>query len=283
MKKTRNTSIDVRGTAVSIVSQEDADYICLTDIARYKNPENTDDIIRNWLRNRNTVEFLGIWEQLNNPNFKPVEFDGIRMQAGLNSFTLTPKQWTENTGAIGIISKAGRYGGTYAHKDIAFEFASWVSVEFKLYLIKEFQRLKEDENRRLSLAWNLNRTLSRLNYHIHTDAIKEHLIPPEITPAQSRITYANEADVLNVALFGQTAKQWRDANSKLEGNMRDHATVEQLLVLANIESMNAEFIHMGLEQGERLKRLNKIAIRQMQTLTARLDAAHLPTGKEEGK
>mgnify|MGYP000889782509 FL=1 len=283
MKKARNTSIDVRGTAVSIVSQEDADYICLTDIARYKNPENTDDIIRNWLRNRNTVEFLGIWEQLNNPNFKPVEFDGIRMQAGLNSFTLTPKQWAKKTGAIGIISKAGRYGGTYAHKDIAFEFASWISVEFKLYLIKEFQRLKEDENRRLSLAWNLNRTLSRLNYHIHTDAIKEHLIPPEITPAQSRITYANEADVLNVALFGQTAKQWRDANPKLEGNMRDHATVEQLLVLANIESMNAEFIHMGLEQGERLKRLNKIAIRQMQTLTARLDAANLPTGKEEEK
>ncbi|AKB77551.1 hypothetical protein MSHOH_1068 [Methanosarcina horonobensis HB-1 = JCM 15518] len=283
MKKTRNTSIDVRGTAVSIVSQEDADYICLTDIARYKNPDNTDDLIRNWLRNRNTVEFLGIWEQLNNPNFKPVEFDGIRMQAGLNSFTLTPKQWAEKTGAIGIISKAGRYGGTYAHKDIAFEFASWISVEFKLYLIKEFQRLKEDENRRLSLAWNLNRTLSRLNYHIHTDAIKEHLIPPEITPAQSRITYANEADVLNVALFGQTVKQWRDANPELEGNMRDHATVEQLLVLANIESMNAEFIHMGVEQRERLKRLNKIAIRQMKTLTTRLDAANLPTGKEEEK
>lgn len=283
MKKTRNTSIDVRGTAISIVSQEDEDYICLTDIARYKNPDHTDDLIRNWLRNRNTVEFLGIWEQLNNPNFNPVEFDGIRMQAGLNSFTLTPKQWTEKTGALGIISKAGRYGGTYAHKDIAFEFASWISVEFKLYLIKEFQRLKEDENRRLSLAWNLNRTLSRLNFHIHTDAIKEHLIPPEITPAQARITYANEADVLNVALFGQTAKQWRDSNPKLEGNMRDHATVEQLLVLANIESMNAEFIRMGLEQGERLKRLNKIAIRQMQTLTARLDTSHLPTGKEEEK
>jgi hypothetical protein len=227
------------------------------------------------------VEFLRIRKKLNNPNFNPVEFDGIRMQAGLNSFTLTPKQWTEKTGALGIISKAGRYGGTYAHKDIAFEFASWISVEFKLYLIKEFQRLKEDENRRLSLAWNLNRTLSRLNFHIHTDAIKEHLIPPEITPAQARITYANEADVLNVALFGQTAKQWRDAKPKLEGNMRDHATVEQLLVLANIESMNAEFIRMGLEQGERLKRLNKIAIRQMQTLTARLDTSHLPTGKEE--
>ena len=283
MKKAKNTSIEVQGTAISVISQEDADYICLTDIARYKNPENTDDIIRNWLRNRNTIEFLGIWEQLNNPDFKPVEFDGFRMQAGLNSFTLSPKQWAEKTGAIGIISKSGRYGGTYAHKDIAFEFASWISVEFKLYLIKEFQRLKEDENRRLSLAWDLNRTLSRLNYHIHTDAIKEHLIPPEITPAQSRITYANEADVLNVALFGQTAKQWRDANPKLEGNMRDHDTVEQLLVLANIESMNAEFIHMGLEQGKRLKRLNKIAIRQMQTLAARLDAANLPTGREEEK
>ena len=232
-------------------------------------------------RNRNTVEFLGIWEQLNNPDFKPVEFDGFRMQAGLNSFTLSPKQWTEKTGAIGIISKSGRYGGTYAHKDIAFEFASWISVEFKLYLIKEFQRLKEDENRRLSLAWDLNRTLSKLNYRILTDAIKEHLIPLEITPAQAAITYANEADVLNVALFGKTAKQWRDANPKLEGNMRDHATVEQLLVLANIESMNAEFIHMELEQVERLKRLNQIAIRQMQTLTTRVDAARLPTGKEE--
>jgi hypothetical protein len=282
MKKSKSNSIEVQGTSISVISKDDADYICLTDIARYKNPENSDDIIRNWLRNRNTVEFLGIWEQLNNPDFKPVEFDGFRMQAGLNNFTLSPKQWTEKTGAIGIISKSGRYGGgTYAHKDIAFEFASWVSVEFKLYLIKEFQRLKEDENRRLSLAWNLNRTLSKLNYHIHTDAIKEHLIPPEITPAQAKITYASEADVLNVALFGQTAKQWRDSNSKLEGNMRDHATVEQLLVLANIESMNAEFIHMGLKQGERLKRLNQIAIRQMQTLTSRFDTSSLPTGKEE--
>ena len=282
MKKSKSNSIEVQGTSISVISKDDADYICLTDIARYKNPENSDDIIRNWLRNRNTVEFLGIWEQLNNPDFKPVEFDGFRMQAGLNNFTLSPKQWTEKTGAIGIISKSGRYGGgTYAHKDIAFEFASWVSVEFKLYLIKEFQRLKEDENRRLSLAWNLNRTLSKLNYHIHTDAIKEHLIPPEITPAQAKITYASEADVLNVALFGQTAKQWRDSNPKLEGNMRDHATVEQLLVLANIESMNAEFIHMGLKQGERLKRLNQIAIRQMQTLTSRFDTSSLPTGKEE--
>ena len=220
------------------------------------------------MRNRNTIEFLGIWEQLNNPNFNPIEFDGIKKRAGLNSFVLTARQWIEKTGAIGVTSTAGRYGGTFAHKDIAFEFASWVSVEFKLYLIKEFQRLKDDESRRLSLAWNLNRTLSKLNYRIHTDAVKAHLIPPEVTPAQAAFTYASEADLLNVALFGQTAKQWRDANPKLEGNMRDHATIEQLLVLANIEGMNAEFIHMALPQGDRLKRLNQIAIRQMQTLTA---------------
>jgi hypothetical protein len=198
----------------------------------------------------------------------------------LNSFTLTPKQWIEKTAAIGFTSQAGRYGGTYAHKDIAFEFASWVSVEFKLYLIKEFQRLKEDENRRLSLAWNLNRTLSKLNYRIHTDAVKAHLIPLEITPAQAAITYATEADVLNVALFGQTARQWRDVNPKLDGNVRDHASIEQLLVLANIEGMNAEFIHMGLAQGERLKRLNQIAIRQMQTLTAHTAVRQLGPPKE---
>jgi len=268
MSKDKNTIIEVKGAAITVLSHKDEDYICITDIARHKNAERMDDLVRNWLRNRNTIEFLGIWEQLNNPDFKPVEFDGIRMQAGLNSFTLTPKQWIEKTGAIGIISKAGRYGGTYAHKDIAFEFASWISVEFKLYLIKEFQRLKEDENRRLSLAWNLNRTLSKLNYRIHTDAIKAHLIPALVTLAQAAIAYANEADLLNVALFGQTAKQWRDDNPGLEGNMRDFASIEQLLVLANIESMNAEFIHMGLSQGDRLKRLNKIAIRQMKTLTA---------------
>src|SRR5439155_14671510 len=200
---------------------------------------------------------------LNNPGFNPVEFDGIRIQTGLNSFTLTPKQWIERTGAVGITSQPGRYGGTFAHRDIAFEFASWVSVEFRLYLIKEFQRLKDDENRRLSLAWNLNRTLSKLNYRIHTDAVKAHLIPPIVTPAQAAITYATEADLLNVALFGHTARQWRDANPKLEGNVRDYASVEQLLVLANMEGMNAEFIHMGLPQGERL---NQIAIRQMQVL-----------------
>jgi hypothetical protein len=281
MNKPKKSTIEVQGTAIAILSQNEADYICLTDIARYKSAERTDDLVRNWLRNRNTVEFLGVWERLNNPGFNPVEFDGIRMQAGLNSFTLTPKQWIEKTGAVGIVSQAGRYGGTFAHKDIAFEFASWISVEFKLYLIKEFQRLKEDENRRLSLAWNLNRTLSKLNYRIHTDAIKAHLIPPEITPAQAAITYATEADVLNVALFGQTARQWRDANPKLAGNMREYATVEQLLVLANIEGMNAEFIHMGLPQGNRLKRLNQIAIRQMQTLTAHTAVRQLAPPKEE--
>ena len=268
MSKPKKSTIEVQGAAITVLSQKDEDYICLTDIARFKDSERTDYIIQNWLRNRNTIEFLGVWERLNNPGFNPIEFDGIRKQAGLNSFVLTAKRWIEVTNAVGLISKAGRYGGTYAHKDIAFEFASWVSVEFKLYLIKEFQRLKEDENRRLSLAWNLNRTLSKLNYRIHTDAVKAHLIPPEVTPALAAITYANEADLLNVALFGQTARQWRDANPKLEDNMREYATIEQLLVLANIEGMNAEFIHMDLPQGERLKRLNQIAIRQMQTLTA---------------
>jgi hypothetical protein len=267
MSKTKKSTIEVQGASVAVISQNQQDIICLTDIAKFKNPNHPDDVIRNWLRNRNTVEFLGIWERLNNPGFNPVEFDGIRMQTGLNSFVLTPKQWIEKTGAVGITSSAGRYGGTYAHKDIAFEFASWVSVEFKLYLIKEFQRLKEDENRRLSLAWNLNRTLSKLNYRIHTDAIQTHLIPATVTAAQAAITYASEADLLNVALFGQTAKQWRDANPKLDGNMREYASVEQLLVLANIEGMNAELIHMALAQGERLKRLNEIAIRQMQVLT----------------
>jgi hypothetical protein len=260
-------NLDVKGTTIAVVSQKGDDYICVTDIARYKDNERTDYIIQNWLRNRNTIEFLGIWEQLNNPDFNPIEFDGIRKQAGLNSFILTAKRWIESTGAIGLISKPGRYGGTYAHKDIAFEFASWVSVEFKLYLIKEFQRLKEDENRRLSLAWDLNRTLSKLNYRIHTDAVKANLIPAVVSAAQAASTYASEADLLNVALFGKTAKQWRDANPTVEGNMRDSASVQQLLVLANIESLNAEFIQMGLSEGERLQKLNAVAIRQMRLLT----------------
>lgn len=267
MSKTRKATVSVKGTGITVLVYREQDYISLTDIARHKSTGLTDDLIRNWLRNRNTIEFLGIWASLNNPDFNPVEFDGFRKSAGLNSFAMTPRQWIEKTGAVGILSKPGRYGGTFAHKDIAFEFATWISVEFKLFLIKEFQRLKEDENSRLSLAWNLNRTLSKLNYRIHLDAIKTHLIPAIVTPAQAAITYATEADLLNVALFGQTAKQWRDSNPGLDGNMREHATVEQLLVLANIEGMNAELIHMGLPQGERLKRLNQIAIRQMQVLT----------------
>jgi hypothetical protein len=268
MSKAKTATIEVQGTVVTVLSGQREDYISLTDIARYKDSERTDYLIQNWMRNRNTIEFLGLGERLNNPGFNPIEFDGIRKQAGLNSFVLTAKRWIDATRAVGLVSKAGRYGGTFAHKDIAFEFASWISVEFKLYLIREFQRLKEDESRRLSLAWNLNRTLSKLNYRIHTDAVKAHLIPPEVTPAQAAITYASEADLLNVALFGQTARQWRDANPKLEGNVRDHAGIEQLLVLANMEGMNAEFIHMGLAQGERLTRLNQIAIRQMHVLTS---------------
>ena len=273
----KKTTMEVQGWKIGLLSQKSEDYISLTDIGRVKESERLDDLIRNWLRNRNTIEFLGIWEQLHNPSFKPVEFDGIKKVAGLNSFTLTPRQWIERTHAIGIISNPGRYGGTYAHKDIAFEFASWVSVEFKLYLIKEFQRLRDDENRRLSLSWNLNRTLSKLNYRIHTDAIRELLIPSSVSADQVSITYANEADVLNMALFGMTAKEWRERNPDKDGNIRDYATIEQLLVLANIEGMNAEFIRMELAQGERLKRLNEIAIRQMRVL---VEAPNLKLLKE---
>lgn len=240
------------------------EYICITDIAKYKNAERTDDLIRNWLRNRNTLEFLGIWEQLNNADFKPVEFDGFKKQAGLNSFTLTPKQWIEQTNATGLISKAGRYGGTYAQKDIAFEFASWISVEFKLYLIKEFQRLKEQEYQQL--GWDIRRNLAKVNYLIHTDAIKENLIPDALTPQQISFVYASEADLLNVALFGVTAKQWGDTNPELKGNMRDHANVHQLVCLANLESMNAHFIAEGMSQSQRLVKLNELAIRQMRIL-----------------
>jgi hypothetical protein len=281
MSQPKKSTIEVQGTAIAVLNQNDQDHISLTDIARHRNSQEPFAIINNWMRGRSTIEFLGLWEKLSNPEFKPLEFERFRSEAGSNYFVLSPQRWIEATQAIGITSKSGRHGGTYAHRDIAFEFASWISSEFKLYLIKEFQRLKEDENRRLSLAWNLNRTLSKLNYRIHTDAIKAHLSPPEITPAQAAITYATEADVLNVALFGRTAKQWRDANLKLEGSMREYATVEQLLVLANIEGMNAEFIHMSLPQGERLKRLNRIAIRQMQTLTAHTAVQQLGPPKEE--
>ena len=262
----RKTLLDVQGLAITVLSRKTEDYISLTDIARYRNTREPFAIINNWMRTRSTIEFIGLWETLSNPNFKPLEFERFKTEAGSNYFVLSPQRWIESTRAIGILSKSGRYGGTYAHRDIAFEFATWISSEFKLYLIKEFQRLKDDENRRLSQAWNLNRTLSKLNYRIHTDAIKTHLIPPQVTAAQAAITYASEADVLNVALFGMTTKHWRDTNPDLPGNMRDHAGIEQLLVLANMESLNAEFIHMDLAQGARLKRLNAIAIRQMEAL-----------------
>jgi hypothetical protein len=265
MKKSKSNMIQVRGTSITIISEKDTDYISLTDRLKAKDGEF---FISDWLRNRNTVEFLGIWESIYNPAFNYGEFATIRSEAGLNSYKISVKEWVEKTGAIGLKASPGRYGGTFAHPDIAFEFGMWISPEFKIYLVKEFRRLKDDESRRLSLAWNLNRTLSKLNYRIHTDAIKEHIIPATVTPAQAAVVYANEADLLNVALFGRTAKQWRKANPALDGNMRDHAAIEQLLVLANLEGMNAELIRMALPQGERLKRLNEIAIRQMQTLTA---------------
>ena len=249
---------------IATYARDGIEYICITDIARYKSAERTDIIIGNWLRNRNTIEFLGIWEQLNNPGFKPIEFDGFKKQAGLNSFTLTPKQWIEQTGAIGLISKVGRHGGTFAQKDIAFEFASWISVEFKLYLIKEFQRLKEQEFRQL--GWDIRRNLAKVNYLIHTDAIRENLIPDALTPQRIGFIYASEADLLNVALFGVTAKEWREANPDLKGNIRDHANVHQLVCLANLESMNAHFIEQGMAQPERLQKLNELAIRQMRVL-----------------
>ena len=258
--------MEVNGNSISLLSNLEQDYICITDIARYKDPDHIDDIIKNWLRNRNTIELLGFWEILNNPDFKPVEFDGFKKQAGLNSFTMTAKKWIEATNAIGIVSKSGRYGGTYAHKDIAFEFASWISIEFKLYIIKEFQRLKEDENKTKNLDWNLQRTISKINYKIHTDAIKENLIPLSLTVAQKNFIYADEADTLNVAIFGKTAKQWRTENPDQKGNIRDIASIEQLVVLSNLESINAVLIQQEIQQVDRLLKLNEIAIVQMKSL-----------------
>jgi len=278
MKKTKDSTIDIQGISVRVLSGKDDDYISLTDMLKAK---DGDFFIADWLRNRNTVEFLGIWESVFNPSFNYGEFATIRSRAGLNSYKISVKDWVEKTNAIGLKATTGRYGGTYAHPDIAFEFGMWISPEFKIYLVKEFRRLKEDENRRLSLAWDLNRTLAKLNYRIHTDAIKAHLIPQQVSPPQAAATYASEADLLNVALFSITAKQWRDANPALDGNMRDHASIEQLLVLANLESMNAEFIHMALPQGDRLLRLNQIAIRQMQTLLAHAGVPRLSTGQDD--
>ena len=264
----KNTDIAV----ISAIGQDD--YISLTDIARYRSDEPK-DVVKNWLRSKATIEFLGLWEELNNPNFKGVEFDSFRNEAGANAFTLSPQKWIEATNAIGIISKSGRYGGTYAHKDIAFEFASWVSPEFKLYIIKDYQRLKSEEAHRLALDWNVKRLLSKANYKLHTEAIKQNLIPPEIRADKQGFIYANEADVLNVALFGMTAAQWRSDNPELSGNMRDYATIEQLLVLANLENANAMYIEEGKSREERAILLNKLAISQLRTLADTASIAHL--------
>lgn len=265
MRKSKQVKISVAGTEISVVSDARGDYISLTDMTR--GFDGGPALIEQWMRAKDTILFLGAWESLHNPNFKPHEFGGFRNEAGRNSFYMSPKKWVEATGAIGIYSQSGRYGGgTFAHRDIAFEFGTWLSPEFKLYLIKEFQRLKEAEAERQSLEWNLNRSLSKLNYRIHTDAIKEHLIPPNLTKRQESFVYADEADLLNVALFGKTAKQWRDANPELEGNMRDYATAAQLLVMVNLESLNAQWVRDGLKQPERLRRLREAAVSQLKSL-----------------
>ncbi len=261
----KSKTINVKGTEITILKDGKQTFISLTDMIKAK---DGDFFISDWLRNRNTVEFLGIWESVYNPNFNYGEFAIIKSQAGLNNYKISVKEWQEKTNSIGLKATAGRYGGTYAHPDIAFEFGMWVSAEFKIYLIKEFQRLKEDENDRLKLDWNLQRTLAKVNYQIHTDAIKEKLIPPALSKDKINFVYADEADLLNVALFGITAKQWRDTNPKAEGNIRDAATLEQLVVLSNMESINAVLIHQGLKQHERLQQLNKVAITQMKLLLA---------------
>ena len=261
------SKISVQGKEITILNKNQEDYISLTDIAKYRNKEAPADIVKNWIRSKNTIELLGLWEKLNNIDFKLVEFDQFKNDAGANYFVLSPQKWIETTNAIGLVSKSGRYGGTYAHKDIAFEFASWISVEFKLYFIKEFQRLKDEENKTKSLEWNLQRTLSKINYRIHTDAIKERLIPAELTKNQINFIYANEADILNVALFGQTANEWRQENPNIKGNIRDYANIEQLVILTNMESINAVLIRKELSQRDRLISLNEVARTQMKSLT----------------
>lgn len=261
---TKKNEIVVKDASVKTVNKNGVDYLCLTDIAKLKNSTDPNGVIANWMRNRNTVEFLGIWETLFNPDFNPLVFEGIRKEAGLNAFTMSPTRWVEKTNATGIISQAGRYGGTYACSDIAFEFASWISVEFRLYLVKEFQRLKAEEQ--AQIGWTAKRELAKINYRIHTDAIKQHLVPEEVTPLQVSVIYAEEADVLNVAMFGMTAKQWRDRNPELKGNIRDYASVNELICLSNMENLNAVFINQGLPQSERLVKLNQIAIHQMNVL-----------------
>ena len=262
--KSNSNKMAVKGVEISFLQTNQEDYICITDIAKFKNPDAPADIIKNWLRSKNTIELLGLWEKLHNPDFKLVEFDQFRNEAGYNHFVLSPQKWIETTNAIGLQSKSGRYGGTFAHVDIALEFASWVSVEFKFYLIKEFQYLKSQQAKELD--WNIKRKLTKINYRIHTDAIKENLLPEYLTSQQISYVYANEADVLNMALFGKTAKQWRDENPDEKGNIRDYANVSQLVCLANLENLNAVFISEGMPQHERLKKLNQIAIGQMRIL-----------------
>lgn len=258
--------INALGFNISVIRKDNEDYISLTDMAKFKNPETTGIIIVNWLSTKYTVQFMGAWEEVHNPNFNVMEFNNIKNQAGANGYIITSSRWIKNTHAIGIKSSPGRYGGTFAHKDIAFEFATWISPEFKLYLIKEFQRLKEIENQKLLLGWDVKRQLTKINYHIHTDAIKDNLIPKTLTKKEINLIYASEADILNKALFGQTAKEWRDTNKGKAGNIRDYADVRQLIVLANLETLNATFINQGLSQSDRLQSLNQIAISQMLSL-----------------
>lgn len=269
--------LNANGTEISLITppnQKD-DYISLTDIAKYRNPDDPAGVIANWLRNRNTIEYLGLWEQMNNPSFNPLEFEEFKYSSGENSFTLSPRKWIDSTNAIGLISKPGRYGGTYAHSDIAFEFASWISPEFKLYIIKDYQRLKVEESNRLALGWDTKRELTKINYRIHTDAIKDFLITPELTKQEKNFTYASEADLLNVALFGKTAKQWKNETGKTKQNMRDYATVEQLIVLVNLESMNADMIRQNIPAPERLKKLRSVAYYQLQSLLSNNAAGKL--------
>lgn len=260
----KRSEISVKDVLIRTMTKDGIDYICITDIARQKNAEEPKDVVKNWMRQKNTLEYLGLWEKLYNPSFKGVEFDPLLSEAGSNSFTMSPSRWIDLTSAIGLITKNGAGGGTYAQRDIAFKFANWISVEFELYLVKEFQRLKADEQKQL--GWTAKRELAKINYHIHTDAIKRQLIPEEVTPLQASIIYAEEADVLNVAMFGMTAKEWRDANPELSGNIRDYATINELICLSNMENINSVLINDGVPQRERLIKLNQIAIQQMSIL-----------------
>ena len=276
MAKIVKDTIHANGIDIGIYTADfENEFISLTDIAKYRNSDDPRFVIQNWMRNRNTVEFLAVWEELHNPNFNRVQFEAVRSEAGLNRFVMTPTKWIEETNAIGIVSKAGRYGGTYAHSDIAMSFATWLSPEFQLYILKDYRRLKADENSKLSFSWNLNREISKLNYRIHTDAIKENLIPPALTPQQISYVYANEADMLNTVLFGMTAKEWRASNPKEKGNIRDVATIYQLLVLSNMESYNAILIKQGKTQAERMQLLHELAVQQMTTLSS-LEVNNLP-------